>query len=242
MKILMRAVFLYAVAVLPSAAQLTPANQQAVVAVTSGWSSSHANLYCYEMKGGKWTLAHGPMKARLGKKGSAWGIGAHQSPTGATMKKEGDRRSPAGIFYIGGAWGDAATIKKHAKLPYRKVTPRDLWVEDSNSPYYNQHRIIGHAPKTPWEKKQQMKQGDYAHALKLFIGHNPPPKAKPKAGSAIFFHIWRGGGSKSTAGCTTMSKANLEKLVAWVNPDKQPVYILLPQVEYKTYRAPWKLP
>ena len=87
-----------------------------------------------------------------------------------------------------------------------------------------------------------MKQNDYAHALKLFIAHNAPPKAKPYGGSAVFFHIWRGGGSKATAGCTTMTPANLKKLVAWIDPTKKPVYVLLPTSEYKSKRSAWKLP
>ena len=51
-----------------------------------------------------------------------------------------------------------------------------------------------------------MKQGDDAHALKLFIAHNAPPNAVPNAGSSIFFHIWRRDGAASTAGCTTMEQ------------------------------------
>lgn len=221
-----------------------PASRQAVVAYTSSWNSSYADLYFYERANSQaaWSKAGGPVKVRLGRKGSAWGLGIHSNPSGVTLKKEGDGRSPAGIFYLGGAWGDAPAIKKHPNLPYRRVTPRDLWVEDSTSPHYNSHQILPYTPKSTWEKKQQMKQNDQAHSLKLFIAHNPPPKAKPYAGSAIFFHIWRGGGSKPTAGCTTMEQAELQKLVAWVDPTKTPVYILLPTAEYKAKRAAWKLP
>jgi L,D-peptidoglycan transpeptidase YkuD (ErfK/YbiS/YcfS/YnhG family) len=227
----------------PAFAQVIPAkSQQAVVALTSSWTSSYADLYLYERAGEQWVKRDGPIKVRLGRTGSAWGLGIHQNPSGATLKKEGDAKSPAGIFYIGGAWGDAPTIQKHPQLPYRKVTPRDLWVEDSTSPLYNQHQILPHTPRTAWEKKAQMKQNDYAHSLKLFIAHNPPPKAKPYGGSAVFFHIWRDGGSKPTAGCTTMTPANLKKLVAWIDPTKLPIYILLPTSEYKAKRAAWKLP
>ncbi|MFT7173305.1 MAG: L,D-peptidoglycan transpeptidase YkuD (ErfK/YbiS/YcfS/YnhG family) [Paracoccaceae bacterium] len=227
----------------PLLGQAVPATcKQAVVSYASSWNSSHADLYLYERRGAQWTKAAGPMKVRLGRKGSAWGLGVHKSPSGVTLKKEGDVKSPAGIFYIGGAWGDAAAIQKHPQLPYRKVTPQDLWVEDSKSPYYNQHRILPHTPKTIWEKQQQMKQNDHAHSLKLFIAHNPPPKAKPYAGSAVFFHIWRGGGSKPTAGCTTMAESNLKKLVAWIDPTQKPVYISLPVNEYKAKRTAWKLP
>lgn len=238
-------ILIFLLLILPAIGQTVPAHsKQAVVAYPSSWHSSHAELYFYERADSKaaWSKAGGPVKVRLGRKGSAWGLGLHRSPDGVTLKKEGDGRSPAGIFSIGGAWGDAPAIRKHPKLPYRKVTPRDLWVEDSKSPHYNSHQILPHLPKSTWERKQQMKQNDHAHSLKLFIAHNPPPKAKPDAGSAIFFHIWRGGGSKPTAGCTTMEERNLKKLVAWVDPTKQPVYILLPLNDYKAKRTAWKLP
>ncbi|MFT6499445.1 MAG: L,D-peptidoglycan transpeptidase YkuD (ErfK/YbiS/YcfS/YnhG family) [Akkermansiaceae bacterium] len=236
-------ILIFLLTILPLVGQSVPAtSKQAVVAYTSSWNSSYADLYLYQRNGTQWEKVSDPIKVRLGRKGSAWGLGIHSSPKGATLKKEGDVKSPAGIFFIGGAWGDAPAIHKHPKLPYRKVTPRDLWVEDSKSPYYNQHRILPHQPKTAWEKKQQMKQNDFAHSLKLFIAHNPPPKAKPYAGSAVFFHIWRGGGSKPTAGCTTMSEENLMKLVAWLDPTKQPVYVLLSVSEYKAKRDAWKLP
>lgn len=221
---------------------LTKQNQQAIVGITSSWQSSHANLYLYEKQKGAWVKVAGPWKTRLGRAGSAWGKGIHPNPKGVTLKKEGDQKSPAGIFWIGGAWGDAAQIKKHPALPYRKVTPRDLWVEDSKSPHYNCHLILGHDPNTAWEKNQQMKQNDYAHSLKLFIAHNAPPKPTPGAGSAVFFHIWRGGGSKPTAGCTTMPEATLKNLVAWVDPTKKPIYIFLPEAEYQKYRGSWQLP
>lgn len=226
----------------PLFGQVISNSQQAVVAYTKSWSSSSADLYLYEKNGAQWGRVEGPIKVRLGRNGLVWGVGIHKAPVGATIKAEGDGKSPAGIFHIGGAWGDASAIKKHPSLPYRKVTPQDLWVEDSQSPYYNQHLVLPHMPKTTWEQAQQMKQNDEAHSLKLFIAHNPPPKATPYAGSAIFFHIWRGGGSKPTAGCTTMAETDLKRIVARIDPNKLPVYVLLPIAEYKAMRGPWKLP
>ncbi len=159
------------------------------------------------------------------------------------MKKEGDWRAPAGIFGIGiGAWGYAAAIRKNDRLQYVQITTRDLWYEDAASPLYNQYRRLDHEPRTSAEKKAQMRQGDQAHSLKLFIAHNAAPNATPGMGSSIFFHIWRGGGSKPTAGCTTMSESNLKSLIAKVDPAKQPVYVLLPKSEYDNYRSAWKLP
>jgi L,D-peptidoglycan transpeptidase YkuD (ErfK/YbiS/YcfS/YnhG family) len=170
------------------------------------------------------------------------GRGLHPVPPGATTKQEGDLRSPAGVFRIGGAWGYAPAIRKHPKLSYRKVSTRDLWVEDPASPQYNSHVILDHEPLTPWEKKQQMKQSDPAHALKLFIAHNAPPKPISGAGSSIFFHIWRGSGSRPTAGCTSMEDAQLRALIARIDPARQPLYVLLPKADYETQRLIWKLP
>ena len=146
------------------------------------------------------------------------------------------------VFRIGGAWGIHPQIQKHPKLFYRQVTTRDLWVEDPASPHYNKHLILDREPATTWEKKAQMKQNDYPHSLKMFIAHNAAPEISPGAGSAIFFHIWRGGGSKPTAGCTTMDEKKLRELIAWIDPGKQPVYVLLPEAEYQAKKAAWKLP
>jgi L,D-peptidoglycan transpeptidase YkuD (ErfK/YbiS/YcfS/YnhG family) len=228
---------------LPLSAFELPANSsQCVVGTAKDWNSSTVTLNAYEKRGDKWVKSSGPWQGRLGKSGLVWGLGRHPLPAGAKVKSEGDMRAPAGVFRIGGAWGVHAKIQRHPKLFYRQVTTRDLWVEDPSSKSYNQHVVLDHEPATGWEKKQQMKQNDYPHTLKLFIAHNASPKITPGNGSAIFFHIWRGGGSKPTAGCTTMEEPKLRELIAWVDPNKQPLYVLLPEAEYQARKAEWKLP
>lgn len=225
-----------------SAFELPRGTKQAVVGVTSAWDSSTVSVSLYEKDGRTWNLVGGPWNGRVGKKGLAWGRGMHPVPEGAATKREGDWKSPAGVYHIGGAWGYAPSIRKHPKLPYRQVTTRDLWVEDPSSKHYNHHVILDHEPRAAWEKKAQMNQDDYPHSLKLFIAHNAPPKPVPGAGSSIFFHIWRGGGSKPSSGCTTLPEASLRQLVARIDPGLQPVYILLPKAEYDKNRRDWKLP
>jgi len=228
---------------LPLAAfQLPSSSSQCLVGIADHWDSSHVRLTLYEKKAGKWTPVAASWEGRLGKKGLIWGRGIHPNPAGASIKREGDLRSPAGVFTLGGAWGYATSIQKHPKLPYHQVTPRDLWVEDPTSPSYNRNVILNHDPVTKWEKKQQMQQADPVHSLKLFINHNAAPSIVPGAGSSIFFHIWRGGGSKPTAGCTTMSEAKLKWLIARIDPTRRPLFVLLTKSEYEKYRRPWKLP
>jgi len=235
-------------------AQIPADTRQVIVGIAPSWNSSHVTLSVFERANGasRWQINGQGWKGRLGRKGLAWGLGIHNAETIQTsssklFKKEGDGRAPAGIFRIGGAYGYApsSAIQKKPTLPYRQITTRDLWVEDSTSPSYNRHLILKHQPKSAWEKKAQMRQGDYAHALKLFIGHNAPTaqrNAKPNAGSSIFFHIWRGGGSKPTAGCTTMDPTKLKSLISKIDPAKKPVYVLLTQAEYQRLRAVWNLP
>lgn len=230
-------------ALLPlSGFELSKNTSQAIVGIASDWDSSHVTLYLYQKDAnGSWSRTSEPWKGRLGSNGLAWGRGLNPVPAGATFKREGDRRAPAGVFSLGGAWGYDATTKHHPNLSFTQITSRDLWVEDVNSKSYNRHIRLDREPSSTWEKKQQMRQGDSAHALKLFINHNAP-QTVPGAGSSIFFHIWRDGGEKATFGCTTMPESQLKTLIQWVDPTRHPIYILLPQKEYTAKRLEWKLP
>lgn len=217
--------------------------KQLLIGIAPSWDSSYVTLSLYEKKFKKWKKVSSTWKGRLGRGGLAWGRGMNPVPSGVRMKKEGDWRAPAGVFDIGvGAWGYAPSIRKCQGLQYVQITTRDMWYEDVSSSLYNQYRRLDHEPRTKDEKRAQMRQDDHAHSLKLFIAHNAAPNATPGMGSSIFFHIWRGGGSKPTAGCTTMSEGNLKSLIAKVDPEKHPVYVLLPQSEYDNYRSAWKLP
>jgi len=248
MKLLLISLFLFTQSLY---AQIPQSTNQVIIGIAPDWNSSHVTLSVFERTDSTspWKINGKGWKGRLGRNGLAWGLGLHQPniiqhSTHKLIKKEGDGRAPAGIFRIGSAYGYANQINKHDKLPYRKITQNDLWVEDSKSVHYNRHLILKHKPSTTWEKKAQMRQGDYAHSLKLFISHNSPEqgKAKPFAGSAIFFHIWRGGGSKPTAGCTTMAPQLLKQLISTIKPEKKPLYVLLTKDEYKKLRAHWNLP
>ena len=219
--------------------------RQVIVGTSDGWNSSHVKLSLLEKGPQGWMMVKGPFPARLGKSGLVWGRGVSSPPAEGPVKREGDLRSPAGIFELGGVYGTVPVPKKKRSMPYRRITPRDMWVDDPSSPLYNQHFVLKHDPVTPWEFKQQMKLNDYAHSLKLFIRHNAAgDQGRPVAGggSSIFFHIWRRDGQAPTAGCTAMSEENLRAMIAWLDPSKHPLYVLLPSREYLRLRKAWGLP
>jgi len=216
--------------------------RQLIVGVSAGWDSSQASVRLYERREAGWKVVGEPFATRLGKAGLAWGRGVHPMLAGL-QKKENDARAPAGIFRLGKAYGYASDVSRHPNQPYVRVTSRDLWVSDPASPHYNKHLRLQHDGElSGWEKQQQMKQGDPAHSLKLFIAHNAAPDAIPTAGSAIFFHIWRADGGKPSAGCTVMAQENLRRLIAWVDPSLQPLFVLLPKPVYDHLRGAWGLP
>lgn len=132
------------------------------------------------------------------------------------------------------------------RIPMVKVGPNDLWVSDTTIPkLYNRYVHLDHPATTPWELKEQMRQTDYAHSIKLLICHNTAERRGGTivgAGSAIFFHIWRNDGTSPTAGCTSMAEKDLRAIIRRLDPAKYPVYILLPREDYTRLRAAWHLP
>ncbi|NJM38711.1 MAG: L,D-transpeptidase family protein [Akkermansiaceae bacterium] len=231
------------ISIFPAIAFELPANStQCIVGIADDWNSSKVSLTLFEKTKSGWKPVSPAWPGRLGKNGLIWGKGINPNPPGARTKQEGDNRSPAGVFDIGGVWGYEKSIRKHPALAYRQVTSRDLWVEDPASPKYNHNVILDREPETEWEKKQQMKQTDPVHSLKLFIAHNAPPKVTPNAGSSIFFHIWRADGARATAGCTTMEEGKLQWMISKIDPTRRPLYVLLTKADYEKLRDDWKLP
>lgn len=240
--------FLLLVATATAYGQMPTNCTQAVLGIAEGWNSSHVSLSLVEKTAdGRWVRTLGPIPGRLGRSGLAWGLGLHTNPRGVATKKEGDGRSPAGIYAIGGLWTTTKTpVAHHRRMPEVKVGPCDLWVSDPATPQlYNRYVRLKHPAATPWELKEQMRQTDYAHSIKLLICHNTaetPGRPVVGAGSSIFFHIWRRDGAAPTAGCTSMDETQLRALISRLDPARSPVYILLPRADYARLRTPWRLP
>ena len=218
---------------------------QLILGIAPDWNSSHATLSFWERDAnGFWHKKISNWPARLGRNGLAWGRGISEAgeSAGALVKHTGDGRSPAGVFALGDAYGYADTCP--TKLAYHRVTEKDLWVEDESSRFYNAHAFTPHggAPRNAWEKKQQMKQNDHAHSLKLFIEHNAPPHAVPGMGCSLFFHIWRQNGARPSSGCVVMPEESLMNMLKKLDPSKEPLLALLPKSIYRSNRKNWNLP
>lgn len=174
--------------------------------------------------GGRWQKVAGPMAANAGKKGVAWGRGdpdlPNPDPGKYAEKREGDGRSPAGLFQLPFAFGAKALPPEvRCRLPWMECTPTLRGVDDPKSRYYNLVVDESGLPDKDWDSAEIMKREDGLYDVGVMIGHNPA--RLPGMGSCIFLHIWKGLG-EGTAGCTALSADDVRKIVAWVDPAKEP--------------------
>jgi D-alanyl-D-alanine dipeptidase len=98
--------------------------------------------------------------------------------------------------------------------------------------------------KRDWRSSEIMRRKDDLYRWVIEVGHNGGGDGgapQPGAGSCIFLHVWRDAGSP-TVGCTAMDGVRLESLIAQLQPDTAPVYVLLPRAAYRALRESWRLP
>ncbi len=215
---------------------------QVLVAIAKDWDRDKALLWALNRTPDGWVSAFGePIEVLLGRNGLAWGRGVEPAKAPSDrVKREGDRRTPAGVFKVGKIYGEAAQLPGGSSYPYRQIGRWDAWVDDLKNPYYNQHYVAKPGKVPPWFEKQRMRLGDAAYEFLIEVRHNADPPV-PGFGSAIFFHIRRGE-DRPSSGCTVMTRSNLIKVIQWLRADAKPHYVILPKAEYDRYQAAWNLP
>ncbi len=157
---------------------------------SDGWSASRAELRRYQRVAGVWQPVGAPIAVAVGENGMAWGRGLHSpgdARTGEPTKREGDRRSPAGSFRLGGVYGGAGN---------------SICVDDPESRDYN--KIVAGRPGLKGELMSMYRRA-------LVVEHNQP--AQKNGGSCIFLHD----GDSPTVGCTAMAPAALDELISWLH-------------------------
>jgi len=228
----------------PLASQMPWSNaRQLVVVTTADWNVDHGTLRRFERDDDTWHAIGAPQPVLIGRSGSAWGIGLHPTHSGGPVKREGDGRSPAGVFAIGEAFGYAPTAR--TALPYSPMAASSYCVDVSGSPLYNQivdTRVVGaHAVAGATEpmRRDLHENGDQRYRLGFVIEHNP--HGVPMSGSCIFAHLWKSP-VDATSGCTAMERATMDAVLAWLRPEADPVFVLLPIDVYHGVGNAWRLP
>jgi D-alanyl-D-alanine dipeptidase len=229
----------------PTKAYTLEDSLQAVAVTTENWNSVKGTAQLFERKttNAKWIAAGKSFPVVIGKNGWALGEGMPEKRDKTDFpyesKKEGDGKSPAGVFALTSAFG---TIAKPAfvRLPYTQLDERTECVDDPKSFHYN--KIVNRIQVGifDWKSSEKMLEIGEQYDLGVFVAYNSNPVVKGK-GSCIFLHIWKNADS-GTTGCTAMQRADMEKVLGWLDADKNPVLVQMPAGHYKSYQASWKLP
>lgn len=220
---------------------------QMIVVTTADWNSAPGLLQRYERTNPaeQWKPIGDPISIVVGKRGTGWGAGliSTNSPglrsPGDPVKKEGDGKSPAGVFRISTAFGYAAQPPPAWKMPYISLKSTVECVDDSGSKFYN--RIVDRATISPdWHSSERMSEAGVAYRWGAVIDYDVNPTT-PGVGSCVFLHIWSGP-TMGTAGCTAMPQDQLEPILAWLDPTDNPILVQLPLAQYKNLMKSWRLP
>lgn len=171
-------------------------SQLMIVAV----SGDSALLSYYEKsEDGKWELML-ETEAIIGKNG-----------LGKT--KEGDGKTPVGVFRFTKAFG----IKENpgTKMEYTQVDKSHYWVDDAASKYYNQF-VSSEEVMQDWDSAEHICEYEEAYQYVLAISYNS--ERIPGLGSAVFLHCISKG-AEATAGCIAIPEVYMKKIIKSVGPE-----------------------
>jgi D-alanyl-D-alanine dipeptidase len=139
----------------------------------------------------------------LGAKGAAWGHGFHHlAKPGDPLKREGDKRTPAGVFAFGRPFGFAPS-----PLPgFLHLQPDTVCVDDPSSDAYN--TITAHGNVGDRVSVESMHSGSlYRRGIVVRY----LTSASLRSGSCIFIHVWKSP-TAGTAGCIALPEARVAAL------------------------------
>lgn len=222
---------------------LASAVRQVVLVTTADWNAPHGELRRFVRKSGEaWRPVGEPCRVTIGRSGCGWGLGEHPPQDGEPIKREGDGRSPAGVFRIGPAFGRADHID--TRLIYLPLDRGHWCIDVPDSPHYNEivhEDVVGvdAVAGSTEPMRRDIHLSDDQYRIGFAIGHNPA--RTPGAGSCIFTHLWKADGVP-TAGCVGMDEAQLRELLAWLDEAADARLVLLPKKEYGRLLETWRLP
>jgi len=217
--------------------------RQLLVVTSAGWSAVPAEMRCYERRDNRspWVEAFAVGRVVLGKNGLGWGIGLPGARgEDGPVKREGDRKAPAGVFPLVEAFGYASAAEAGiTEFPYRHLTDTIEGVDDPASRHYNRLVDAASVEVKDWTSSEAMRRVGEVYRYGVVVGHNW--SQVPHAGSCIFLHIWEGA-EIGTSGCTAMPAEQMLKILRWLRQSDHPLLVQLPADEYRQLQSRWSLP
>jgi L,D-peptidoglycan transpeptidase YkuD (ErfK/YbiS/YcfS/YnhG family) len=220
------------------------ASRKIILIVTPDWDSSRGelSLYARDAAASSWKRLGNPSTCMVGRKGLAWGRGLAPAPASGPSKKEGDGKTPAGLFSLPVSFGyesQAKAAQAGIRMPYQELTASTVCVTDPDSAAFND---LADSKKSAaaWTRQDRMIRDDNANRLGAFISHNRP-HPQPGLGSCVFLNI-EPAPNKATGGSVGCPEPLVREILAWLDPDSKPLIAILPQSALAAAQAAWGLP
>lgn len=182
--------------------------RQLLVAFNEAPENPSIRLILLEKKSEGWQIITDPIPGYIGRKGFAL----------PEKKREGDGKSPAGLFRLGLLFTYNETV--NTRMPYLQSTEEDKWIDDPKSKDYNRH-VRGETDARSWERLL-LQSNAYKYCMVIEYNTNPVIKGR---GSAIFLHL-HGSREGATAGCIAISEKDMVKILYRLDPDKKPAILM----------------
>lgn len=149
---------------------------------------------------------------------SAGRVGSNGVVPGST-RRQSTYTTPSGTYTLTEGFGVEAG---GTNMPYTHVDSTQWWVEDPESKFYNSMHTAAGAdfPLTESGDRGSEHLINYPtqYAKALVINFNRWP-AVPGRGAGIFLHV---NGSGATAGCVSVPRATMDRIMSWVQPGAHP--------------------
>ncbi|MFE6199659.1 L,D-transpeptidase [Streptomyces sp. NPDC057838] len=191
---------------LPDRMAHTGGGTQLITAVAPRTSSTTGTVTWWDrVPGGRWVKA-GSAPARFGAKGLVEGA----------ARRQGTNTTPTGLYDLPYAFGIEAAPRGTAS-PYRRVRQDSWWCQDNGSRSYNRWSEPRAADCRAAESEHLITyRTQYAHALVIGFNYARPLRGR---GAGIFLHVH---GRGPTAGCVSVSRAAMRRILAWTDPARRP--------------------
>lgn len=218
--------------------------RQLILTITTSAETNTGIMYYYKRtdseSGWEQTLEESPVA--IGRNGLAWGRGLHTEKAAKKfpIKKEGDGKSPAGVFTLSSVFGYKSEVEWGGfKMPYLRLNKMIECIDDATSKNYNSI-VSNDSLEIDWSSSEKMASMGVFYELGVTVDHNKNPM-KNGAGSCIFLHNWKTPFG-TTAGCTAMDPENMKKTAFWLDAEKAPIFIQLTEKQYNKFKQKWELP
>ncbi len=184
----------------------TGGGRQLITAEAPGPGATTGRVTWWDRRrGGRWVAA-GSAPARFGANGLVAG----------DRREQGTSTTPAGLYDLPYAFGIEAP-PAGTEYPHRRVTQTSWWCQDNASRSYN--RWVEGLPEDCRAAESEHLadyRTQYAQALVIGFNYHRPVRGR---GAGIFLHV---NGKGATAGCVSVPKDAMERILAWVDRGREP--------------------